>query len=360
MRALVAVAEAGTLSGAAERLRVAQPALTKRVQRLERALGVALLERRARGVRLTDAGRAFVAGARDTLARAAAAADAARRAADGGVGRLTVGYTDLVIHSGHLPAIVGAFRACYPGVDLALAPYRVPGPALDAFEADALDVVLAHRWAEPGEVTAAGGADGGSGSGNSSSTGAVQPASSVGPAQAGPIPPGPVRSGPDGRRTRVLASCGFVAYVPAGHRLAGARSLRTRDLAGEPFVGYPPAADRAYSDGFRRACADAGLRPRFVQEVADLAAVFGLVAAGVGVKLGPAAYASTTPPGVACVPVSDFPLRLAYELAWREAPGARLAANFARVAASTDALGAPRVSPPAGAGAPGRADGLTG
>ncbi len=335
MRALVAVAEAGTLSGAAERLRVAQPALTKRVQRLERALGVVLLERRARGVRLTDAGRAFVAGARDTLARAQGAADAARRGADGEVGRLTVGYTDLVVYSGHLPAIVGAFRARYPDVELALVPHRVPGPASDAFDAGALDVVLAQRWAEPGEV-ALGGGDGDAGDG-----GAPAGPTPAGPTPPGPTPPGPVQAGPGGRRTRVLASCEVVAYVPAGHRLARAAALRTRDLAGEPFVGVPPAADRAYSDGFRRACAAAGLRPRLVQEVADLATVFGLVAAGVGVELGPAAYASLTPPGVACVPVADFPLRLAYELAWREAPGARLAANFARVAADAGALGAP-------------------
>lgn len=306
MRALVAVADAGTLSHAAERLRVAQPALTKRVQGLERALGVALLERRPRGVRLTDAGRAFVAAARDTLARAQGAADAARRAADGEVGRLTVGYTDLVVYSGHLPAMVGAFRARYPDVELGLAPQRAPGPAQDAFDAGALDVVLAQRWAARDE----GGPD----------DGTAEAASPDGP-------------GPDGRRTRVLARCGIVAFVPAAHRLAGAAAVRTRDLAGEPFVGFPPAADRAFAERFRRACAAAGLRPRVVQEVADLSAVFGLIAAGVGVKLGPAVHAAATPPGVACVPVPDFPLGLAFELGWREGRGARLAANFARVAA---------------------------
>jgi DNA-binding transcriptional LysR family regulator len=71
----VAVAEAGSLAGAAQRLGTTQPTLSKSLARLERVLRAALVERHARGVRLTEAGRTVLAharkvdlGMRDTLA----------------------------------------------------------------------------------------------------------------------------------------------------------------------------------------------------------------------------------------------------------------------------------------------------
>src|SRR6266446_6143963 len=83
LRYFVAVAEERSFSGAATRLRVAQPSLSKQIRDLENELGTVLLERGPRGVRLTAAGRAFLVEARHTLDVAARAVASARGAAQG-------------------------------------------------------------------------------------------------------------------------------------------------------------------------------------------------------------------------------------------------------------------------------------
>jgi LysR family transcriptional regulator, hca operon transcriptional activator len=82
LRYFVAVAEEGSLTNAAERrLHTAQPSLSRQIRDLELEVGVKLLERGARGVELTAAGRTFLDHARLALLQVEAAGEAARRAA---------------------------------------------------------------------------------------------------------------------------------------------------------------------------------------------------------------------------------------------------------------------------------------
>src|SRR5439155_26465623 len=82
LRYFVAVAEEGSLTNAAERrLHTAQPSLSRQIRDLEMEVGVKLLERGARGIELTAAGRTFLDHARLALLQVEAAGDAARRAA---------------------------------------------------------------------------------------------------------------------------------------------------------------------------------------------------------------------------------------------------------------------------------------
>lgn len=92
LRYFVAVAEQLNFTKAAERLRVAQPALSRQIRDLEEELGIALLERSSRFVRLTPAGTAFVGEARDVLRRAEEAARTARAFASGERGEVHLGY----------------------------------------------------------------------------------------------------------------------------------------------------------------------------------------------------------------------------------------------------------------------------
>ena len=78
LRYFVAVAEESHVRRAAARLRVAQSALSRQLQDLEREIGVTLFDRHARGVRLTNPGRAFLDHARQSLDAAAAGVSAAR------------------------------------------------------------------------------------------------------------------------------------------------------------------------------------------------------------------------------------------------------------------------------------------
>src|SRR5712692_8995311 len=82
LRYFVAVAEAGSLTVAAERkLHTSQPSLSRQIRDLEDEVGAQLLRRSARGIELTPAGRAFLYHARSVLSQVEAAAEAARRAA---------------------------------------------------------------------------------------------------------------------------------------------------------------------------------------------------------------------------------------------------------------------------------------
>ena len=82
LRYFIAVAEEGSLTNAAERrLHTAQPSLSRQIRDLETEVGVKLLERGARGIELTAAGRTFLDHARLALLQVEAAGEAARRAA---------------------------------------------------------------------------------------------------------------------------------------------------------------------------------------------------------------------------------------------------------------------------------------
>jgi len=119
MAAFVQVAEAGSFSAAARRLGVTPSAVSRQVQRLERALSVRLIERSTRQLRLSDAGEAVCARCRDMLQAAAAAVGSAGQlqAAPRGLVRLSapVAYARHRIHP-HVPE----FLARYPQVDLQL------------------------------------------------------------------------------------------------------------------------------------------------------------------------------------------------------------------------------------------------
>jgi DNA-binding transcriptional LysR family regulator len=119
VRAFVTVARTGTISAAAEVLFVTQPALTARLQALERSLGVELFVRSRQGSRLTDAGRALLPHAERALAALAHGREAVEDVASGGVGRLTIGAAP-AISTYVLPAMLHRFQARHPGVRLSV------------------------------------------------------------------------------------------------------------------------------------------------------------------------------------------------------------------------------------------------
>src|SRR6201985_3826040 len=93
LRYFVAVAEEGSLTHAAERrLHTAQPSLSRQIRELELEVGVKLLERGARGIELTAAGRTFLDHARLALLQVEAAGEAARRAAQAQKAAFTIGF----------------------------------------------------------------------------------------------------------------------------------------------------------------------------------------------------------------------------------------------------------------------------
>ena len=112
LRYFIAIAEEGSVLGAARRLHVAQPSISKQIHDLEREVGCALFERVARGVRLTAAGSAFLAEARNTVESASRAIMFARVACQ--TQTVAVALPKLVLNPPIVPELLGRFRDVHP------------------------------------------------------------------------------------------------------------------------------------------------------------------------------------------------------------------------------------------------------
>jgi DNA-binding transcriptional LysR family regulator len=275
LRYFVAVAEELHLGRAAERLRIAQPPLSRQIRDLEREVGTPLFERVPRGVELTPAGRAFLPEARLTLAQAERAQRTARRAAQGETGRLRVGFVETAADAAVLPDVLGFFRMHLPDVGVSL------------FEMDALQQAEALRTER--------------------------------------IDLGILHSLPTDAaqwlRVEPVYDDPIVAAVPQTHALAGRARLTLKELATESFVLFPRPAAPVLYDALIARCRAAGFSPRVVQEAAGWHTLAGLVAAGVGVAFVPESLAELRRPGVVYVPLRGLRVELRMVAAWKR--GAR-------------------------------------
>jgi DNA-binding transcriptional LysR family regulator len=118
LRYFAVLADELNFTRAAERLRIAQPALSQQIRLLEREVGTELIQRRRGGCVLTDVGQLVAAEGRDLSARLDAADERIRAAVLGRSGRLRLAYTRSA-RGGAVDALVAGFRARYPHVDVA-------------------------------------------------------------------------------------------------------------------------------------------------------------------------------------------------------------------------------------------------
>lgn len=271
LRYFVEVAHRRSFTRAAEALRLAQPSLSLQVRRLEEELGVALLDRTGRRVRLTAAGEVFLRRAERVLADVEAAVVEVREFGGLRRGRVTVGTTR-ISGSYLLPPVLAEFRRLHPGVEVIL------------LEEDTATLVGLTRC---GEVDVS----------------LVTPAQDVAELEVVPLVTEPL----------LLA-------VPPGHRLAAAAATRgevdLRQAADEPFILLKEGM------GFRPvvvgACAAAGFEPRVVFESSDLETIQSLVAAGMGVTLVPRMTAAAVrTPSPAFLPLRPPAPTRTLSLAWR-------------------------------------------
>lgn len=119
LRDFVAVAEAGSLRGAARRLSLAQPAITRSIQDLEHTLGAQLFLREARGVRLTQIGETFLLRAQRILGEVRRAQEAVRQQQESVEGQLVVGLSTAA-HLGIAGDVLRPFQRRFPRVRLRL------------------------------------------------------------------------------------------------------------------------------------------------------------------------------------------------------------------------------------------------
>jgi DNA-binding transcriptional LysR family regulator len=287
LRYFIAVAEELNFTRAAERLGMAQPPLSVAIGKLERKLGVQLLERTSRRVALTDAGQTLLDQGRVAVEGLAAAVERARRRG-AEPDRLTV-----AVKAGGGTALLRKItRLCaqdpwLPDVHLL---FGYPGGPAGAVRGGAADVAILRR----------------------------------------PF---------DGRGldAEVLLAEPRVAVLPADHRLAGRRRLRRADLAGEPMPRWAGPADpvtAAYWTGSDTPPALDG------PVISDMNQLLDVVALGQAVAYVPVSIAHQhTRADLAFIPVSDLsPSEVV--VAWPDTSRSRAVAGFVRVAAEA-AVGRP-------------------
>jgi DNA-binding transcriptional LysR family regulator len=143
LRSIIAVAEEGHITRAAERLGIQQPPLSRLIKTIEQEIKVQLFRRVPRGVELTDAGRSFLDGARATFANLDRALESARRTARGEEGQISVAFTSSTAFHPLVPRVIREFRETFPRVMVTLA----EGNAVELIkqiESDRLDAVFSR------------------------------------------------------------------------------------------------------------------------------------------------------------------------------------------------------------------------
>jgi molybdate transport repressor ModE-like protein len=289
LRVLTEVARRGSLSAAAEALSYSGSAVSQQIAALEREAGTALLERRARGVVLTEAGQVLVRHAETVLAQLAAAEAELAALENLRTGRLRLA-SFATAGASLLPLAVDAFRARHPEIAFSIR-QASPQESVELLREGALDLAITVD-----------------------------------------LDPTPA----EGVEVVHLFGDPVKLALHRDHPLAGAEEIRLADLREETWIDVP----RLTSGGkvLARACERAGFSPRVAYESDDYTAIQELVGAGVGIAL--------LPDLALCPPHEQVVLRsLDADRPSRDIQAATRAAPF-RSAAATEMLAILRVQPP--------------
>jgi DNA-binding transcriptional LysR family regulator len=245
LRYVIAVAEEGHITRAAERLGIAQPPLSRLIKAIEQEINVQLFRRVPRGVELTDAGRTFLAGARATFANLDRTLESARRTARGEEGQISVAFTSSTAFHPLVPRVIREFRETFPLVAVGLAESNA-AELIESILSDRLDAAFIRSNIAKQE----------------------------------------------GLVFHPLLEEPLVAALPKGHALARGQAravLPLNRLSNETFVFSRQYGGRALvRDSAFVACQAAGFSPRVGQEAPYVMSTLPLVAAGIGISMVPA------------------------------------------------------------------------
>jgi DNA-binding transcriptional LysR family regulator len=272
LRYFVGAAEEQHFGRAAERLHVAQPALSRQIQDLEREMGFQLFDRLPRGVRLSEAGKVFLNDARRILQDVDEAKRRAERIALGKAGTLRIGIATAVSWNGLVVDSFREFRRRQPNVELELE-HLLSVHQVEAILSGRLDAGFVasltpwHKDLAHWEFA----------------------------------------------QDRMLLA------VPKGHHLTKQEGIRLRDLRDMPFVWFPRWVNPVTYDRMMQACARGGLSaPRIVQEATDRDTNLGLVQCGIGIAWMTESTRWHCPRGIVLLPVADMNVRLPFNLIWKK------------------------------------------
>ncbi len=251
----------------AQQLNITQPALSRAIVQLEGEVGVKLLERTNRHVKLTVAGHAFATGCERVLRDLGDVIDLTQKVAQGYAGHLNVGYTDTVV-SGRLPDIIKSFHGLAPEIHIRLTQAHTERQ-LDMLDKGRLDV---------GFMT--------------------------GPSLRADV------------RTIDIQSDRLLAILPVDHPVGVPDQLRLADLADLPFILGETASWRTFNAHLFRHWDKAGINPRIVLRVPESRAIIGLVSCGLGVSILPECQVQTIDKRLVARPILDISDRVPTHCGW--------------------------------------------
>jgi DNA-binding transcriptional LysR family regulator len=282
LRYFVAVGEDQHYGRAAERLGIAQPALSRQIQDLEKELGFTLFDRLPRGVKLSAAGKLFLSDAQRILQEVEGAKLRAERVATGRAGTLRLGFVEALSWHGVVPDSFRRFRRRQPDAELELHP-MLSLQQMEAVRSGKLDAGFIFSLEEP--------------------------------------------DGDFGRR--LVAQCKLMLAAPQGHTVTRLKRLRLCDLRDSPFIWVYRWVTPDYYDRMMQVCLRGGLEaPRIVQHVVDHATMLSLVSCRLGVAFVSETTRWQCPRGVTLLPVIDLDFPLPFYLIWRKDDPSALLQNL--------------------------------
>jgi len=288
LRYFVAVAEAENVSRAAMTLHVSQPGLSRQIRDLEEELGFPLLERGARSVRLTEAGRTFHGEARAALQRVDEAIAAARAVATGGHGELHVGFApSLTVRI--LPPTLRAFQAGSPNVRVLLHDLST-GTMLAGLRDGTLQIALLVRPSQP-----------------------------------------MLR----GLCFEELLRDSMCLAVPPKHRFARRRTVKLEEFVREPLIAYSRGDYPEYHESLAALFATLRSKPTIVEECEGISSLVAAVEAGGGVALVAESVACLIGSRLKLIHISPAPKPLVIGAAWPERGLVPAAERFLKCARET-------------------------
>ena len=290
---LLVVAETGSFHKAANALSIGQSAVSRRIARLENALGVSLFERRPSGATLTNAGKHFVVRARAIIEDLYTTVETARTAGVAGNGHLRIGLI-ASLSKGAVRTLVEAFVLDHADVDL----------CFEEADRSSLMTMLSHRTVDV--VIASG-----------------EPAPETG----------------DGH---MLVREDIYLAVPANGPLANCEHLSWGDVADASFLVGAREPGPEIHDYIIRRVSDLGRPAHVRRQRLDREGIMNLVGLGFGVSLVADHWRGVQYPNVAFVPIGDEAERVPFSLTWRpenDNPALRRVVSLARVHARKAAAG---------------------
>ncbi|MBA1269413.1 LysR family transcriptional regulator [Pseudomonas carnis] len=277
LRYFVEIADSGSFSATAERLFVAQSALSRQIKELESQLQTPLFERTARQPRLTAAGEAFYPRARNLLSELLKASDLATQVGQGQLGTLRLSHSSTVPMSGALLQGISTWLERCPGVSM--------------------DIVKLSSEAQLEEI--------------------VEGRLDVGLLRL------PVLRQREGVRVVPWYTEPLALAVPAGHPLArGNAAVELMQLKDEAFISIPHPQRGGLSYLSAELCMRAGFFPKAARVMSRKTTQLQLIQAGFGIALLPKSMQDIAPPNVQFLPLADPDCDSTVALACAQAPNA--------------------------------------